>query len=94
VSDAEFRAWIQRQPSCISGEFSEYVDGDGRCLAAHYRTAENSGTGFKPPYSCIPLTRKEHDEQHRVGQFAFRSRDWWESMVLRYLRMWLIEEGL
>jgi hypothetical protein len=91
-SDAEFREWIQLQPSCISGQFSEYLEssGEGRSIAAHYRTASNSGIATKPPYSSIPLTRAEHDEQHRVGQFNFMPRHWWEAQVKIYLGRWIV----
>jgi hypothetical protein len=88
-SDKQYRGWIQRQPSCISGQFSEWVNGDGRCVAAHYRTAANSGVGCKPEYSCVPLTNDEHVEQHRVGQFAFRPREWWEGNVAKWLERWI-----
>lgn len=72
-TDDEFRAWVQRQPSCISGEWSEWLEekGEGRCIAAHVRRAGESGTGYKAPYACIPLTDKEHTQcQHLAGENA------------------------
>ena len=74
MSDADFRKWIQKQPSCLSGGFSEYVDGDGRCLAAHVRRAGKSGTAYKEEYACIPLFRAEHDLQHQQGELACLQR--------------------
>lgn len=68
--DREFRAWVQRQPSCLSGIFKEYVNGEGRSIAAHVRRAGKSGTGYKAPFSCVPLTREEHDYQHQHGEYA------------------------
>jgi hypothetical protein len=68
--DKEYRAWIQTQPSCISGEYSEYVHGDGRCIAAHVRRANRSGTGFKALYACVPMTDAEHRVQHQAGELA------------------------
>lgn len=68
--DARFRVWIQRLPSCISGQFSEYVNGEGRNPACHVRRAATSGTGFKAPFSCVPLTHKEHTTQHTRGELA------------------------
>jgi hypothetical protein len=43
--DAGYRSWIQKQQSCVSGEFGEWVEGEGRCLAAHVRRSGSSGTG-------------------------------------------------
>jgi hypothetical protein len=38
-TDKQFREWVQRQPSCISGRHSEWLEtGEGRCIAAHIRT--------------------------------------------------------
>lgn len=88
-SDKKFREWVQRQPSALSGQFSEWVNGEGRCIAAHYRTAANSGTASKPKYSCIPLTNDEHLRQHQIGQFAFQPREWWEREIEKHLRRWI-----
>lgn len=70
MSDSEFREWIRNQPSALTGKYSEYVHGEGRCLACHVRRAGKSGTGYKAEYSCVPLTREEHDVQHRKGEVA------------------------
>lgn len=85
-TDKQYRAWIQRQPSCISGRFSEWVGGEGRCEAAHVRRAGESGTGFKAPYSCVPLTRKEHAEQHQYGEF---DKDFFDKQAKKYLYLWI-----
>jgi hypothetical protein len=71
MTDAEYRAWIQTLPSCLSGQFSEYLD-DGRklCIAAHVRRAGESGTAYKAPYSCVPMTQTEHLYQHQHGELA------------------------
>jgi hypothetical protein len=68
IDDKVYREWIQRRPSCISGRFSEYVNGEGRCVAAHVRRAKNSGTAFKAGFSCVPLTQEEHLTQHQRGE--------------------------
>ena len=91
-SDAEYRAWIQRQPSCLSGKFSEWVDGEGRNLACHVRRAKNSGTAFKPEYHCVPLTYREHQVQHQYGEERLKPKSWWDEQAERYLRMWLASE--
>lgn len=68
--DARFREWVQTKPSCISGDFSEYVNGEGRNIAAHIRRAKHSGTSFKPLFSCVPLTDREHRLQSNSGELA------------------------
>jgi hypothetical protein len=71
MTDTAYRAWIQTQKSCITGNFSEYLE-DGRklCVAAHVRRAGTSGTGFKASFSCVPLTQTEHTYQHNHGELA------------------------
>lgn len=90
-TDEEYREWIRRQKSALSGQWGLWLCdvGEGRCEACHYRTAKNSGVGMKPEYSCIPLTAQEHRRQHQVGQFKFMSRDWWEEQVEKYLIRWI-----
>lgn len=102
-TDAEYHAWVQRQPSCISGEFSEYVDGEGRCIAAHVRRAGQAGTGYKPPYQQIPLTNEEHRIQHQHGEAELlleskilslehaaleNVREWYDVQVFRHRHAW------
>lgn len=89
-SDKQYLDFIRRLPSAYSGRYSEYLeDGTGRCVAAHYRTAGNSGVGCKPTYSAIPLTQIEHLEQHRIGQFEFMPRSTWGRLCENYLRLWI-----
>ena len=87
-TDEEYRAWIQRQPSAFSGKFSEFVNGEGRCIAAHVRRAAESGTGYKPEFACIPLTDAEHQQQHREGEVALGGREWFDSQRGKHLNMW------
>jgi len=79
-SDRDFLDWLRTQPSAVSGV--------GPCEPCHYRTAKNSGVGCKPLYSAIPMLRDEHLEQHRVGQYNFRPREWWEERVAYYVAEW------
>ncbi len=88
-TDKAYRRWISFQPSCISGRFSEWVDGVGRCEAAHVRRAGKSGIGFKAEYSCVPLTRSEHAAQHQHGETALASKDWWDDQVVKHLKRWI-----
>ena len=91
-SDEQYRHWIQKQPSALSGNFSEYVDGEGRCEAAHVRRANNAGFGMKPEYSCIPLTHKEHYQQHTKGETSLgKPVEWFESKRNEYLIKWAKE---
>ena len=59
------------------------------CDPCHYRTAKNSGMGCKPEYSAVPLTHAQHLEQHRIGQFSFMPRAWWERQVELHLERWI-----
>jgi hypothetical protein len=68
TDDKAFREWVQQQPSCISGAFSEWVNGEGRNPACPIRRAATSGVGFKAPYSGVPLTHEEHRDQHQYGE--------------------------
>ena len=90
-TDKDYREWIQKQPSAISGEFSEYVNGEGRCEAAHVRRAGEAGTGYKPPYSCIPLTHEEHAQQHQHGESVLAPSEWWEKARAKYIVAWAKE---
>lgn len=87
-SDSDYREWIQRQPSAYSGKFSEYVDGEGRCIAAHVRRAGDAGTAHKPEYACIPLTDAEHRLQHEKGENALGGPEWFDKARAKYLQEW------
>lgn len=71
MSDKKFLAYISTLPSCISGRFSQYLEsGEGRNIACHVRRASNSGTGYKPEFSAVPMTDEEHQWQHRSGELS------------------------
>lgn len=71
MTDAAFRQWIQTLPSALDGRsFAEWLHGEGRNPACHVRRASESGTGYKAPFSAIPLTHMQHDYQHRYGELA------------------------
>lgn len=73
-TDAEFREWIQSQPSAWSGEFDydPNLTHDPACEAAHVSRLEyGRGMNLKPEYSCVPLTRKEHMNHHAKGESVF-----------------------
>lgn len=87
-TDDEYMEWIQRQPSAYSGKFSEYVDGEGRCVAAHVRRAGESGTAYKAEYACIPLTDEEHRRQHKEGESALGGKEWFDKERRGYVQEW------
>lgn len=105
-TDDEFRAWIQRQKSCIIGNYSEFVDGEGRCEAAHVRRSSESGTGYKAEYACVPLTHEEHQIQHNQGELAClrtigggqwlddpeqKAKEWFDKKRIEYVSQWAWE---
>ena len=90
-SDEEYRKWIQKQPSAYSGDYSEWVNGEGRCIAAHVRRAGEAGTGYKPLYACIPLTDSEHQLQHQRGESALTNFDW-DKARAEYQIKWVKEK--
>jgi hypothetical protein len=70
MTDALYRAWIQKQPSCLDRAFSEYVHGEGRNLACHIRRAGRSGVAYKEEYACVPMSDGQHRYQHNHGELA------------------------
>lgn len=98
TEDRAFQDWVRRQPSCISGGFSEWVDGEGRCEFAHVRrVCLGSGTGIKPLFAGVPLTHAEHTMQHERGEayvlaaFGIVVDDaaaWFEAKAAEYLFLW------
>ena len=88
-SDKQYREWVQLKPSCVSNQFGEYVDGEGRSVAAHVRRAGESGTGYKAPYACVPLTDAEHQLQHNKGESAFDGgAKWFDAQLAKYKTEW------
>ena len=62
LRDPEYLAWIRTLPSVISGRTP--------CDACH--TGEDGGMATKASdASCVPMTRDEHQEYHRIGKRAF-----------------------
>lgn len=89
--DEEFLAWLRRQPSCLSGRYNEYVNGEGRCVAAHVsRIAQGKGIATKPLLSAVPLTQDEHLLQSIHGYEYYYPKQWWDDMVRHYVHQWRI----
>jgi hypothetical protein len=111
MTDAAFRAWVQTKRSCLTGKFAEWLTdiGEHRNPACHVRRAGEAGTGYKPPYSAVPLTNVEHDYQHRHGELAviqkfnpvlartvkteWQAKDWFDAKAEHYRRAWYAHSG-
>ena len=92
-TDKEYLEWVKRQPSAISGEFSEHHDtGEQYCIPAHVRRVEHgAGTSIKPPYAAIPLTNSEHQQTHNHGDTSLRPDEWWDKTRIKYVHQWCWE---
>ena len=89
-----YTAWIQKQRSCISGQFSEWVNGEGRSIACHVeRVSRGSGKGIKAKKSLVPMTHAEHALQHQKGETALRPREWFENKADEYFARWELEKS-
>jgi hypothetical protein len=100
-TDKQFRDWIQSQPSCLTGQFSEWTEKGWRNPACHVRRAGESGTGHKAEYACIPMTHAEHRIQHQRGEILVlmaylgkewdreKAREWFDRKRIDYLQRWL-----
>ncbi len=93
TEDEIYRAWIQLQPSCISGQFSEWVNGIGKCVAAHVRRVKwGGGIAHKPKFCYLPMTQREHLLQHQHGESYFGPPEWFEEKVLFYQEKYRMEK--
>lgn len=103
-TDKQFLDWLTYQPSCLDGVFNQWQDGVGRNIACHVRRAGFAGTGFKPPFSAVPMTDAQHKVQSgRDGEvgvllkytgqaFALeQAKLWFENQVAMYLQQWIHE---
>jgi hypothetical protein len=101
-TDADYLEWIRTLPSCITGQYSEYVNGDGRNPACHVRRSKSFGTGYKAPFSAIPLTNDQHAVQtvsgeaaclnmyhgHRMDWIAETAKDYFDRQLEFYRKQW------
>jgi hypothetical protein len=70
--DKRFLAWVRTQPSWLDGVRAHIQ-------ACHVRRASNSGTGYKPLFSAVPMTLDQHLYQHKHGELdtlKFYRPDW------------------
>ena len=102
-TDEAYLAWVRTQPSCISGQYSEYVNGEGLNPACHVRRSSTFGTGFKALFSAIPMTHQEHHHQTVAGEAAClalflpdfavwdkqTAKEWFDDKVLEYRQKWM-----
>lgn len=105
----QFKAWIQKQESCISGK-QDYIgmeSGEMRCEESHVeRVAAGHGKSIKAPYHSVPLTHDEHQLRHQKGEaFLFDRRhimigspemakNWFDKKAMEYREKWVHERLL
>jgi hypothetical protein len=88
-SELDYIDWLHKWPSCLSGTYSEWHNGQGFCEAAHVRhVSRGAGTGTKPEYWAVPLTGDEHKLAHQKGDAIFYPPEWWDEQAAHYLCIW------
>lgn len=90
-SEEQYYAWLRQCVSFLVPVYSEYVNGEGRCVVAHVRSG-NAGTAYKPPYSAVPLTQLQHGKQHQHGYEYYLPIERWIDASIKYLKMWVNDE--
>jgi hypothetical protein len=104
-TDKAYLHWVSFQQSCLDGAFNQWQDGVGRNIAAHVRRAHNSGTGFKPPFSAVPMTDAQHKLQSQKGEAAClnhylpraqgwteaEAKAWFDQQAEKHLKRWINE---
>ena len=55
---------------------------------AHVRRARNSGTGYKPKFSGLPLCKACHRAQHNQGESVLGDKDLIDKAVIEHLERW------
>ena len=87
-TDKQFLDFMRRLPSCLTGNWSEWLGdiGEWRNPACHVRRASTFGTAFKADYSAVAMTNPEHRLQSDKGEAA---------VLNRYLphKKWTVEEA-
>lgn len=75
--DQDYLGWLTFQPSWLDGAFSGTDDeGRQRNIACHVRRSGDSGTGgaagtgYKPLWSAVPMTFRQHNTQSSQGELA------------------------
>ncbi len=74
--ESEHTAFIQDHDCVICGQRDYIEDKEGGkmlCENSHVRTADNSGTAFKPAYFSVPMCNAHHRMQHQQGYLALYS---------------------
>lgn len=98
-SDKKYLEWLSYQPSCLDGAFNQYIDGVGRNIACHVRRASNAGTGYKPPFSAVPMTDEQHKLQSFMGEYTVlkkygfdlnprEAKEWFDNQAKIHLEKW------
>lgn len=89
-AEMDYIQWLHKWPSCLSGTYSEWHEGQGFSEACHVRHVfAGAGTGIKPEYWAVPLTGDEHRLTHSKGDSVFYPPEWWDQQAAKYLCMWI-----
>ncbi|MET4696676.1 hypothetical protein [Endozoicomonas lisbonensis] len=94
--DDDYQAWTRLQACIVTKqEPVEY---------AHVRRAYNSGIGYKPLFSGVPLASEVHRKQHQNGELSCllhygkrvttvtEAREWFDKAAAHNLRRWTWEK--
>ncbi|MEM1153085.1 MAG: hypothetical protein AAGI44_03035 [Pseudomonadota bacterium] len=88
-SDAEYLLWLREQGCAAFRSPISCGHCAGDVVPAHVRrVSRGAGTGYKPPYSAIPLCDRHHSLQHQKGESVIGPPDWWESQADHYVKTW------
>lgn len=101
----DFKAWIQRQESCISGkqDYTGMETGEMKCEESHVeRVFAGSGKAIKADYHSVPLTHAEHQLRHQKGESELlkladlhyckeSAKEWFETKAMQYREGWVHE---
>lgn len=81
-TDAEFLAWLRRQPCAVCKR-------PAPSEAAHVRRiAAGAGVGIKPEYSAIPLCHEHHESQHQRGESSIGGKEAVDRMAADAVTKW------
>lgn len=87
-SETDYFNWLKRCVSVIYPKYSEYVNGEGRCVVAHVRN-NNAGVGYKPPYCAVPMTQEQHANQHQYGYSFYMNIKDFSLQANKHLEAWI-----
>jgi hypothetical protein len=95
-TDKDYQNFVRTFGSCFSGMRP--------VVYAHVRRAGFSGTGMKPDYFGIPLSKDEHDLQHQKHEAGLlrtkwpdvsreAAKDWFDNEAQRFRLLYIKHKG-